>query len=102
MADFLKCQCSHCGAKYRLPMEAQGRSARCKKCGQKFSVPRQSKTLEDNVQDWLAEGEDESSTVEAPRVISMPQDSDSSGGSPASRRKGPIRMKTTGTAPNHE
>ena len=92
MADTIKCACSHCGAKYRLPVEAQGRSARCKRCGEKFEVPR-GENLEDTILDWLtpAAGEEESE-VGQPRVISMPRepvDPDAK-----KRARGPIRMKT--------
>lgn len=99
MADFIKCICSNCGAKYRLPAEFQGRRARCKKCGEKFEVPK-TKTLEDSVLDWLSEAEEKDETeqeaVSKPRVISIPKESaapDEEGSS--ARRKGPIRMKST-------
>ena len=97
MADFIKCRCGNCGAKYRLPVEFQGRKARCKKCGEKFGVPKKKKTLEDSVLDWLSEAEEaEREEVAAqPRVISLPKgatDSDAAGGA---KRKGPIRIKST-------
>jgi PHP family Zn ribbon phosphoesterase len=100
VADFIKCSCSHCGAKYRLPVEFQGRQARCKKCGEKFKVPR-TKTLEDSVLDWLSEADEkereEEEAVARPRVISIPRevtpDSASETGGP--RRRGTIRMKST-------
>ena len=98
MADFIKCNCSNCGAKYRLPVEFQGRRARCKKCGEKFEVPRE-KTLEDSVLDWLSEAEEkereEEEAVTRPRVISIPKETASDSGSSATRRKGAIRMKST-------
>ena len=100
MADFIKCNCSNCGAKYRLPVEFQGRRARCKKCGEKFEVPKK-KTLEDSVLDWLSEAEEkerqEEEAVARPRVISIPKESasDSEPGTTSSRRKGTIRMKST-------
>ena len=99
MADFIKCCCAHCGAKYRLPVEFQGRRARCKKCGEKFEVPK-SKTLEDSVLDWLAEAEaadDKEQVVAQPRVISIPKESavDEKGQTLAAKRRGPIRMKST-------
>ena len=100
MADFIKCNCSNCGAKYRLPAEYQGRRARCKKCGEKFEVPR-TKTLEDSVLDWLSEAEEkdrkEQETVSRPRVISIPKDSaaDPDAETGSARRKGPIRLKST-------
>lgn len=96
MSETIKCTCSHCGAKYRLPVEAQGRSARCKRCGEKFEIPQVS-NLEDTVLDWLAAPvEDDVEEVPSqPRVISMPDqagtDDSSEGESP--RRRGPIRMK---------
>ena len=94
MADFIKCNCSNCGAKYRLPVEFQGRSAKCKKCGEKFQVPKE-KTLEDSVLDWLAEAEaDESKQEEAiaqPRVVNIPKGEGGSSG----RKRGVIRMKET-------
>jgi PHP family Zn ribbon phosphoesterase len=96
VAEFIKCNCPKCGAKYRLPIEFQGRRARCKKCGEKFEVPR-TKTLEDSVLDWQAEEDAEKEeAVARPRVISIPKESASDSGSPA-RRKGPIRLKSTST-----
>lgn len=99
MADFIKCNCSHCGAKYRLPIEFQGRRARCKKCGEKFEVPK-TKTLEDSVLDWLSEADEQEQaleeTVAQPRVISIPKESaEDSDSESAQRRKGPIRMKSS-------
>lgn len=87
----IKCACSHCGAKYRLPLEAQGRSARCKQCGEKFSVPRQN-GLEDSILSWLEEPEGEEEAVIQPKVISMP----TAGSDPATvnRLRGTIRYKT--------
>lgn len=73
MSDGIRASCSHCGAKYRLPAEAAGRSARCKKCGEKFEIPR-AKTLEDSVLDWLGEPETDEEVAERPRVISMPKE----------------------------
>ena len=95
MADTIKCACSHCGAKYRLPVEAQGRSARCKRCGEKFDVPRET-SLEDTILTWLAPPEEEEVEVAQPRVISMPRepvDPDA-----AKRMRGPIRLKEEGEA----
>jgi hypothetical protein len=103
VSEFIKCNCGNCGAKYRLPVEFQGRRARCKKCGEKFEVPK-TKTLEDSVLDWLSEAEEkerqEEEAVSRPRVISIPKESTPEGGaeSGGARRKGPIRMKTTPTA----
>ena len=100
MADFIKCNCPKCGAKYRLPVECQGRRARCKKCGEKFEVPRQEKTLEDSVLDWLAEAEEkerelEEEEVARPRVINIPKESAAEADSDSGlRRKGPIRLKS--------
>ena len=71
MAEFIKCVCSNCGAKYRLPVEFQGRRARCKKCGEKFEVPKKKKTLEDSVLDWLAEGEEEEKAIVAPEPAAV-------------------------------
>jgi len=95
VADFIKCNCPNCGAKYRLPTEFQGRRARCKKCGEKFAVPKKGKTLEDSVLDWLseAEGQDNEETVARPRVISIPKDA--GGASEGGKRKGPIRLKSS-------
>jgi PHP family Zn ribbon phosphoesterase len=95
VADFIKCNCPKCGAKYRLPVEFQGRRARCKKCGDKFEVPR-TKTLEDSVLDWLSEAEAEEEKEQAvarPRVISIPKESAANPDSQAKRR-GPIRLKS--------
>ena len=99
MADFIKCNCPACGAKYRLPVEFQGRRARCKKCNKKFEVPK-NKTLEDSVLDWLAEAEkkesEEEQVVGQPRVINIPKEAaGESGASAQKRRKGPIRLKST-------
>ncbi len=91
MSDTVKCACPQCGAKYRLPIEAQGRTAKCKRCGDKFQVPRQ-QSLEDSILDWLTEPDPEEEAVGPPRVISMPNqptDADT-----AKRTRGPIRMKT--------
>jgi tRNA(Ile2) C34 agmatinyltransferase TiaS len=93
VADFVKCNCPNCGAKYRLPVEFQGRKARCKKCGKRFAVPRV-KSLEDSVLDWLSEADEkEEETVAQPRVISIPKESAESAES-GPRRKGPIRLKS--------
>ena len=94
MPDTIKCTCSHCGAKYRLPVEAQGRTARCKRCGEKFAVPRE-QTLEDSILTWLNGPEEEEVKDAAPappRIISMPtaDADDESGGR---RVRGTIRMK---------
>lgn len=72
MGDTVKCHCGKCGAKYRLPIEFQGRTARCKKCGESFKVP-QEKNLEDTVLDWLTEpaADEVEEPVEQPKVISM-------------------------------
>jgi transposase-like protein len=98
VADFIKCNCPKCGAKYRLPVEFQGRSARCKKCGEKFKVP-QEKTLEDSVIDWLSEADEREreEAVAQPRVISIPKEAAGEAGT-ESRRKRPIRLKSTPTS----
>jgi tRNA(Ile2) C34 agmatinyltransferase TiaS len=91
VADTIKCACSHCGAKYRLPIEAQGRTARCKRCGDTFEVPRQESAFEDTILSWLTPPEEEEAHVAKPRVISMPRepaDPDA-----AKRMRGPIRLK---------
>jgi len=100
VAETIKCTCSHCGAKYRLPVEAQGRTARCKRCGEKFEVPRE-ESLEDSVLTWLtAPSEDDEDEAPAqPKVISMPTEPEADGAAEAARKaRGPIRMKsgTTG------
>jgi hypothetical protein len=73
--DTVKCECPECGAKYRLPVETQGRSVRCKRCDNKFRVPRSQTTVEDSVLSWLADGgqEDEVSPLQ-PRVIHIPNE----------------------------
>ncbi|MGD8452988.1 MAG: hypothetical protein PVJ57_14305 [Phycisphaerae bacterium] len=94
MSDTVKCSCSHCGAKYRLPVEAQGRSARCKRCGKRFEVPRQ-ENLEDTILSWLASPEEEEQEeVARPRIINMP-DEQAGDEEAAKRVRGPIRMKAT-------
>ena len=96
MAEPIKCNCSHCGAKYRLPSEAAGRTARCKRCGEKFEVPREA-TLEDSILTWLSgpsEDEDEAAPAQ-PRVISMPSSEEAGASEEGSRRaRGTIRMKS--------
>lgn len=98
MADTIKCACTYCGAKYRLPVEAQGRFARCKKCGEKFQVPRE-EAIEDTVLSWLDESDPDEDTVAHPRVISMPKEM--SDPEAAKKARGPIRLKA-GTAPAEE
>lgn len=91
MADFIKVACSECGAKYRLPIEFQGRTARCKKCGAKFHIPAE-KSIEDSVLDWLSEdNEDDDLEAEAkpPRVVDMA----ASGAKRSERKGGVIRLK---------
>jgi hypothetical protein len=92
VSETIKCTCSHCAAKYRLPLEAQGRRAKCKRCGETFEVPKAHTSLEDSILDWLTESENEEETTVQPRVISMPaaDSSDSDAGRPA---RGVIRMK---------
>lgn len=94
MSDTIKCTCPHCQAKYRLPLEVQGRTARCKRCGGRFEVPVE-KSLEDSILDWLSDAEAADETVSQPRVISMPREA--SAGSEATRKsRGPIRVKSAG------
>jgi len=98
VADTIKCACTHCGAKYRLPVEAQGRFARCKKCGDKFQVPRGG-TIEDSVLSWLNESDPDEDTVAHPRVISMPKET--ADPQAAQKARGPSRLKA-GAAPAEE
>ena len=97
MAETIKCTCSNCGAKYRLPIEAQGRTARCKRCGKKFAIPRK-ESLEDSILTWLSspdEDEAEDAAPAKPRVINMPA-ADENEESVAGRKvRGAIRMKST-------
>ncbi len=98
MSDTIKCACEACGAKYRLPVEAQGRMARCKKCGAKFKVPQQKdRSLEDSVLEWLNDepAEDVSDSA-PPRVINAPvatpratddEDADEESSAPARSKK---------------
>ena len=96
MSD-IKCNCGACGAKYRLPAEFAGRTARCKKCGEKFEVPKE-KNLEDSVLDWLKETEEAETeeVAEQPRVISMPKGDSPTEVPDGGKRRGtsPIRLKT--------
>jgi hypothetical protein len=93
VSDQIRASCGQCGAKYRLPVEAAGRSARCKKCGGTFEVP-QAKSLEDSVLDWLTEPEVEEEVVaDRPRVINMQKDEGDAG---ANQARGPIRLKSGG------
>lgn len=95
MSETIKCVCSHCGAKYRLPVEAQGRTARCKRCGEKFEVPRQL-SLEDSILTWLTspeEQEAEETTPAKPKVINLTAH-EAGQTAPASQQpRGPIRLK---------
>lgn len=93
MSDSIKCACSHCGAKYRLPVEAQGRTARCKRCGKGFQIPQPQQSLEDTILAWLASPENEEEEVAKPRVISMP-DEPTADDATGKRVRGPIRMKS--------
>lgn len=89
MSDTIKCACTSCGAKYRLPIESQGRSARCKQCGEKFSIPKASSSLEDSIMSWLDDPEEADELSNGPRVVSMPKepvDADT-----MKRLQGPIR-----------
>ena len=103
MAETIKTSCSHCGAKYRLPVEAQGRTARCKRCGERFQVPR-SESLEDNILTWLSTPEEEEVEEAAPaqpRVISMQAGEPAEGeatDTAVNRRRGTIRMKANNPA----
>lgn len=96
MSDTIKCNCPHCGAKYRLPLESQGKFARCKQCGEKFQVQRPGSALEDSVLAWLSEPEGEEEAVAQPRVISMPHEHQADP-ELTKKAKGVIRMKS-GTA----
>lgn len=96
MSDTIKCACQNCGAKYRLPVESQGRRARCKKCGEVFAVPRiKAATVEDSILGWLDEPDSDEDTVAMPRVINMPKDTGDGDGDGAALKKvrGLIRMK---------
>lgn len=93
MADSIKCVCSHCGTKYRLPVEAQGRAARCKRCGEKFEVPHL-QSLEDNILTWLTGPAEDEEAPPQPRIISMPAAENPNEESVAGRRlRGTIRLK---------
>jgi predicted nucleic acid-binding Zn-ribbon protein len=101
----IKCNCAACGAKYRLPVEFAGRTARCKKCGEKFDVPKE-KSLEDSVLDWLKETDEAEAeeVAEKPRVISMPKADSAADSSDPGKRRGssPIRLKSgSGTPEAH-
>ncbi len=103
MSDTIKCLCGHCGAKYRLPVEFAGRTARCKKCGNKFDVPRPAaKTLEDSVLDWLTDEEesDQPETLQ-PRVVSMPKqpEAPAEGEEQPRTKPNPIRLKEMNKKP---
>jgi hypothetical protein len=92
VADLIKAVCAACGAKYRLPAETAGRTAKCKKCGAKFEIPK-AKDLEDTIMDWLSDEEEAEEAAEQPRVINMTREP---GAADAARvRQGPIRLKTT-------
>lgn len=95
MAETIKCTCGHCGAKYRLPVEAQGRTAKCKRCGEKFTVPREL-SLEDTVLTWLGTNDEDDldeSPVQ-PRIVSMPgRDEGEEESDNVRRMRGPIRRR---------
>lgn len=93
MAETIKCACPDCGAKYRLPIEAQGRRAKCKKCGNPFSVPKKN-DMEDSILSWLAEPEHEEEEIARPRVINMPRAEEAIDDDVAKRIRGPIRIKS--------
>ncbi|MCG3126179.1 MAG: hypothetical protein CHACPFDD_01009 [Phycisphaerae bacterium] len=90
MSETIKCACPECGAKYRLPVETQGRKARCKKCGKPFEVPK-SDGLEDSILAWLNEPEDDEAPAQ-PRVISM--QAEAADPDAVKKSRGPIRMKS--------
>ncbi len=95
MSETIKCTCPSCGAKYRLPVEAQGRRARCKRCGEKFDVPRR-QSLEDSIITWLsapADEEAEQAVPAPPRVINMPAAGSTEASDAVKKMRGPIRMK---------
>lgn len=94
MSDKIQATCSSCGAKYRLPVEYAGRTARCKKCGTKFAVPAEH-TLEDSVIDWLRDADDEEA-VAKPRVIDVPK---SDTPEPTPRRPGMPKPRAAADAP---
>jgi DNA-directed RNA polymerase subunit RPC12/RpoP len=96
VSDTIKCTCANCGAKYRLPLESAGRTARCKKCGEKFQIPAE-RSVEDSVLDWLSEAAEEEA-VEQPRVINMPKSS-AADADALKKSRGPIRLKQP-TTPN--
>jgi hypothetical protein len=100
VSDTIKCLCQHCGAKYRLPLESQGRKARCKKCGEVFEVPKaRSGDLEDSILDWLNEPDPDEETVAMPRVINMPKEAaDPDGGQ---RARGIVRRKDDSVKAGH-
>jgi PHP family Zn ribbon phosphoesterase len=87
----IKYACPQCKAKYRLPAEAQGRTAKCKKCGNKFRVPQQD-SLEESILDWLSEPDADEETVAQPRIINMPAQATADADA-VKRTKGPIRKK---------
>jgi hypothetical protein len=92
VAELIKAVCAACGAKYRLPAETAGRTAKCKKCGSKFEIPRE-KNLEDTILDWLEDSDsDAEETADQPRVINMPKDPQ--GAEVARAMQGPIRIKS--------
>jgi DNA-directed RNA polymerase subunit RPC12/RpoP len=93
MADKIKCTCASCGAKYRLPMEAQGRTARCKRCGSKFEVPRE-QSLEDSILTWLNPPDEDDVEHDAPqpRIVNMPGREEGEE-APRNERKPTIRVK---------
>ncbi len=95
MSDTIKCACSNCGAKYRLPAEAMGRSARCKRCGKTFHIPRREDSLEDTIMAWIGiEEQDDEKMIAPPKVISMPTEEQPDSG-PGRKLRGPIRLKAS-------
>ena len=92
MADAIKCDCPECGAKYRLPLEAGGRSVRCKRCDQKFRVPEPETRLEDSVMSWLSDADLDEADSTGPRVIRMQDQKPNADDSSAAidRLRGPL------------
>ncbi|MGE3180231.1 MAG: zinc-ribbon domain-containing protein [Phycisphaerae bacterium] len=74
MADCIKTSCPECSAKYRLPIESQGRSVRCKRCSHKFQIPQAESSLDDSIMAWLDDEANDEATTLQPKVIQIPSE----------------------------
>jgi hypothetical protein len=92
MAQYARCRCQQCGAKYKFPPEAAGRRAKCKECGAVFRVPvLEPVSLEDSVIMWLDEIEETEPASNRPRIVTSSDVKKDS--LPTSRRRIPLKQQ---------